>query len=168
MIMPTIRKFLKNTAQKSGYDRLERRERIFLWGGIIFVCCFLIFQGIVSPYLEAKQKLESSLLRARNDMLEMEILQSQYQDLRKRQGEISRMIDQRQPGFSLFTFLEQQANAVRVKDRVTYMKPSSTELDDGFQESAVEMKMEQITLKQLVDFLSKIESCVLNIFFILY
>ena len=156
--MPTIRKFFKSTVQKSGYDRLERRERIFLWCGVIFVACFLVFQGGISPYLEAKQKLEQSLLRKKNDMLEMEILQSQYLDLRERQGEISRMIDQRKPDFSLFTFLEQQANTVRVKNRVTYMKPSTAELDDGFQESAVEMKMEQITLKQLVDFLTRVES----------
>jgi len=156
--MSNIRKFLAGTAQKAGYHRLARRERVFLWCGVIFVCSFLVFQGIVSPYLEARQKLERSLLRKKNDMLEMEILQSQYRDLRERQGEISRMIDQRRTGFSLFSFLEQQANAVRVKDRVTYMKPSTSELDDGYQEAAVEMKLEQITLKQLVDFLTRVES----------
>ena len=156
--MTAISKILRNAAEKSGYNRLEQRERFFLWGGIIFVCGFLFFQGVISPYLEARQKLERSLVRARNDVLEMAILQDQYQDLRVRQGEISRLIDQRRAGFSLFSFLEQQANAVRVKNRVTYMKPSTTELEDGFQESAVEMKLEQITLKQLVDFLTRVES----------
>ena len=156
--MTAIRKFLKSAAEKTGYDRLEKRERIFLWGGILFVCGFICFQGIVSPHLEARQKLEKSLIRAKNDVLEMAILQGQYRDLTERQGEISRMIDQRKAGFSLFSFLEQQANAVKVKNRVTYMKPSTTELEDGFQESAVEMKLEQITLKQLVEFLTRVES----------
>ena len=156
--MATIRKVLDSVSKKSGYERLEPRERFFLLGGIVFICGFLIFQGVISPFLDARQKLERSLLQKKNDMLEMEILKGDYQELRLRQGEITRMIDQRSPNFSLFSFLEQQANAVRVKNRVTYMKPSTAELEDGFQESAVEMKMEQITLKQLVDFLTRVES----------
>ena len=71
---------------------------------------------------------------------------------------IARLIGRRDAGFSLFSFLEQQADTVRVKNRVTYMKPSTIDLDEGLQESAVEMKLERITLRQLIDFLDKVES----------
>lgn len=156
--MATIKQYLGSVRKKTGYDRLEARERLFLLLGITFVVCFLLFQGVVAPYLSAREKLERSLQRRQNDVLEMEILQQQYRELKQRQGEISQKVEQRDPTFSLFSFLEQQADAVMVKSRVTYMKPSTSDLEDGFKESAVEMKIEEITLGQLVNFLMKIES----------
>jgi len=156
--MAPIKTFLRSLRAKSGYDGLESRERRFLLVGVVFVICFLTFQGIVVPYLESKEKLERSLQHRENDVLEMALLQQEYRELMQRQGEIAVKIEQRSPQFSLFSFLEQQTNAVKVRSRVTSMKPTATELEDGFEESAVEMKIEAVTLKQLVDFLQKVES----------
>lgn len=156
--MASLRTLLHNARRKSGYDRLESRERLFLLLGVVFVVCFLIFQMVVTPYLEARQILERSLQRRQNELLEMSILQKEYQDLMQRQGVITRRIEQRSPQFSLFSFLEQQTTVVDVRNRVTSMKPATTELEDGLEESAVEIKLDGITLKQLVDFLVRVES----------
>jgi type II secretory pathway component PulM len=156
--MASLRTLLHNARRKSGYDRLESRERLFLLLGVVFVVCFLIFQMVITPYLEARQILERSLQRRQNELLEMSILQKEYQDLMQRQGVITRRIEQRSPQFSLFSFLEQQTTAVKVRNRVTSMKPATTELEDGLEESSVEIKLDGITLKQLVDFLVRVES----------
>ena len=156
--MASLRTLLHNARRKSGYDRLESRERLFLLLGVVFVVCFLIFQLVITPYLEARQILERSLQRRQNELLEMSILQKEYQDLMQRQGVITRRIEQRSPQFSLFSFLEQQTTAVKVRNRVTSMKPATTELEDGLEESSVEIKLDGITLKQLVDFLVRVES----------
>jgi len=156
--MNIINNAFDKIAKKTGYGRLAQRERRVLWGGIIFICGFLLFQGVISPYLDARQKLERTLQRTQNDLLEMQILQTQYGEIKRRQGEITRLIGRRDAGFSLFSFLEQQADKVRVKNLVTYMKPSRIDLDEGLQESAVEMKIERVTLRQLIDFLDKVES----------
>jgi general secretion pathway protein M len=156
--MNIINNAFDKIARKTGYGRLARRERSVLWGGILFICGFLVFQGVIAPYLDARQNLERSLQRTQNDLLEMQILQSQYEEMKRRQGEITRLVGRRDAGFSLFSFLEQQATTVRVKNRVTYMKPSTLDLDEGLKELAVEMKIERITLRQLIDFLDKVES----------
>ncbi|MBE0584908.1 MAG: type 4a pilus biogenesis protein PilO [Desulfofustis sp.] len=143
---------------KSGFDRLARRERFFVSAGVLFVVCFLLFVGVVSPYLEAKKTLERSLLRKEQEVLDMAILQQEYRELKSRQSGVVEQLKSRSPQFSLFSYLEKQASEVKVKDRVTYMKPSSSDLDDGYMESAVEMKMEEVTLGQLVDFLTQVES----------
>lgn len=156
--MASIRKFFDNARKKSGYNRLEYREKLFLLLGTVFVTCFLLFQGVVAPYIDAKDRLERSLDRKGKDVLEMAILKKEYEDLMQRQGEIASRIEKRSPQFSLFSFLEQQTNVVQMKNRVTSMKPLTTELEDGFEESAVEMKIEAVTLKQLVDFMVKVES----------
>ncbi len=144
--------------EKSGLDRLDPREKLILLLGIAFVFCFLLLQAAILPYFDAKEQLERSLQRKQNDVLEMALLQKQYRELKQRQGQIAEKIEQRNPQFSLFGFLEQQSDAARVKNRVAYMKPSTAELDDGFRESTVEMKLEEVTLAQLVNFLVKVES----------
>jgi len=78
--------------------------------------------------------------------------------LKSRQGDIEKRLAKRAAGFSLFSFLEEQAAAAKVKGLVTYMKPSTNEIDEGFNESIVEMKIEKVNLEQLVSFLRKIES----------
>ncbi len=153
-----IKKILSGLRIKSGFDRLGKREKIFISAGTVFVVCFIVFQGIISPYLEARQTLERSLMRKEQEVLDMAILQKEYLELKSRQSGVVEKLKLRNPQFSLFSYLEKQASAVKVKDRVTYMKPSNTELDDGYLESVVEMKMEEVTLTQLVDFLVQVES----------
>ncbi len=156
--MAPVKNILNRVGKITGYDRLEFRERIFLTAGIVFVLCFLVFQGIIAPYLSAKEQLERSLQSKKNDVLEMTILQKEYLELLQRQGEIARMIELRNPNFSLFSFLDRQADAVKVKSRIKSMKPSTAQFEDGFNESSVEIKMEAVTLNQVVEYLLKIES----------
>ena len=149
---------LSGLRAKTGFDRLGKRERLIVSAGVVFVACFLVFQGIISPYLEARQTLERSLARKEREVLDMAILQQEYRELKSRQSGVVEQLKSRSPQFSLFSYLEKQASEVKVKDRVTYMKPSSSELDEGYLESVVEMKMEEVTLGQLVDFLTQVES----------
>jgi len=57
-----------------------------------------------------------------------------------------------------FSFLEQAAGKARVKGHIKYMKPSASRSNGRFKESMVEMKLDKISLKQLVDYLYLIES----------
>ena len=59
--MNIINNAFDKIAKKTGYGRLAQRERRVLWGGIIFICGFLLFQGVISPYLDARAKLERTL-----------------------------------------------------------------------------------------------------------
>ncbi len=143
---------------QAAFGRLERRERWFLLVGIIFVSGFLVLQGILVPYFNARESLTSAVVKKRQEVLDMALLQQDYEQLKRRQGGIVRQLAQRPSSFSLFTYLESQATAARIKDRVASMRPSIKELDDGFKESVVEMKIELVPLQWLVDFLRRVES----------
>ena len=144
--------------KKIGIDRLEKREKWILLFGIFFVTGFIVLQGVLLPYMEARKTMTRSLSRNETELADIELLRQEYLGLKSRQGDIEERLVERTPGFSLFSFLEEQAAATKVKDRVTYMKPTANEIDEGFNESIVEMKMERVTLDQLVSFLAKIES----------
>ena len=153
-----ITKNIDALKKKSGLNRLQRREKRVLAVGLLFVIGFLVVHFCLLPYIDARNSLADSLKRKEADLVDIQLLKREYLELKSRQGDIENRLMKRTAGFSLFSFLEEQAAAVKVKDRVTYMKPSSNMIEEGFNESIVEMKIETITLQQLVDFLVKIES----------
>lgn len=146
---------LRDTLQT---DRLTRRERVFILGGTMFVLMFLVYQFGIEPFFQKKERLEQALARQRAALVEMQLLQRQYQELKADRGDILERVKRRNPDFNLFTFVEKRATAVRVKDRLTSMKPGTTSWQNGLRQSEVEVKVEAIVLSQLIDFLIEIES----------
>ena len=65
----------------------------------------------------------------------------------------------RMAGFTLFSFLDTLAGQVGLKDRIAYMKPSKTTLENTpYALSVVETKLQNITMKQLTSYLYRIET----------
>lgn len=143
--------------QKSGIEKLNSRERWVLFGGMGFVVCFLLLQLVIVPVLDARDNLEKSIARKKQELIEIELLQQEYYTLKSEEGTIQARINQRPAGFTLFTFLDQKATEAMVKKQIMYMKPS-TVTGDELNEAMVEMKLQQITLADLVGFLRLVES----------
>ncbi|RLB28591.1 MAG: hypothetical protein DRG66_03385, partial [Deltaproteobacteria bacterium] len=68
------------------------------------------------------------------------------------------VLAKRKKGFTLFSFLEGTAGDAGVKAYIKYMKPSISTGPGPYQESLVEMELEEITLNQLIGYLYRIES----------
>ncbi len=148
---------LQDIRTKSGIDKLNSREKWVLFGGIGFVFCFLAVQLVVVPVIDARNNLLQSISRKKQELAEIKNLQQEYRTLKSKEGTIQARINQRGAGFTLFTFLDQQANEAKVKKQIKYMKPSTIDGDE-LNEAMVELKLQQITLSDLVGFLRLIES----------
>ncbi len=149
---------LKNIWKKSGIDNLESRERLFLLGGVIFLVFFMLIRFIIAPAITSKSRLQASVARKQEELLTIKKLQQEYFALKKEEDTIQARISQRGKGFSLFTFLDRQAERIQVKKQIQYMKPSVTQGEGSLNETMVEMKFQLISLKALVGFLRLIES----------
>jgi hypothetical protein len=150
-------KLPKDIWRKSGIDKLNSREKWVLFGGVAFVLCFLVVQLVILPVVEARSNLEKSIARKQQELQEIKLLQQEYRTLKSEEGTIQARINERGAGFTLFTFLDQQANEAKVKKQIKYMKPSVLDGDE-LNEAMVEMKLQQITLAALVEFVRLIES----------
>jgi len=137
---------------------LSRRERIMLIGGAIFVSLFVLHQAVIEPFMLKKQRLERSLQRRAEAVLEMKLLQKQYAKIRGNERDAMERLQRRDPGFELFSFIDSQVSAQRLRDRVSSMKPGEAQSGDGITQSRIDMKIDSILLGQLVDFLVAIES----------
>ena len=85
-------------------------------------------------------------------------LKNDYRTLKKGSQEIDKLLARRKKGFSLFSFMEKTAGKVNIKHNIKYMKPSVVQGTGPYKKSMVEMKLEEIILQQLVDYLYRIES----------
>jgi len=151
-------KIVAQLKSRLGLNNLSDRERLILVGGGLFVLVVLIYQLVVSPYLKAHDRLESALQRKQAELVEVQGLSQEYAKLRVEEGGVRALLQKRDAGFTLFAFLDQQAEHAGVKEQIKYMKPSVTEGDNGLDESVVEMRLEGVTLEKLTQFLQVTES----------
>lgn len=142
-----------------GLEQMTAREKTILIAGGAFVAAVLIFQLAISPYLDSRTRLINSIERKKKELTEVIQLKQEYADLQIEAGGIKENLAKRPAGFTLFAFLDKQAEKADVKTQIKYMKPSVLAgVGDSLDESVVEVKMEGVTLASLVNFLRLTES----------
>ena len=112
---------LKTIRDKSGLETMEPREKWVLFGGLLFVICFLLFQLLLVPFFEAKGSLERSIVRKKEELSTIKELQKEYLDLKSEAGTIQTRLKARATGFTLFTFLDIQAEESQIKKQIKYL-----------------------------------------------
>ena len=158
MSTPLLTKKLQFLLEKSGWKRMARREKFMVGGLIIMATALLFFSLIVSPLFDSRQRLQKSLAQKQVELQKIRDLQNEYQILQHTSGDIQKRLATRSANFTLFAFIEQQANAAGIKQQINYLKPSEVESTGPLRESRVDMKLQKITLKDLVKFLKGVES----------
>ncbi|ADW16838.1 hypothetical protein Despr_0662 [Desulfobulbus propionicus DSM 2032] len=138
--------------------RLNKRERIAVIVGGAALLVFVVVQFLVFPLIDNRARLTKRLAAREKAVVEMRSLREQYQQLNRHSGSVDELLAQREEGFSLFSFLENNADACEVKEHIAYMKPSETQGSASFRVSMVEMKLQAVPLKKLLAFLEKSES----------
>ena len=137
--------------------KLSKREIVFvsIGGGAVFV--FLLLQFLILPFFEDRERIRRGIRVTEEKLREMAVLHAEYQTLQTSTQGIDRVLKKRKKGFTLFSFLERQAGSAKIKDHINYMKPSSSKGAGPYKESMVEMKLGDVTLNQLVNYLYRIE-----------
>ena len=138
--------------------QLNKREKIVVSTGGLMLLLYIVFHFIVFPLAGNRAKLAKNLALREKELVEMRTMQRRYQELSKQSGSLTSLLAKRDAGFSLFSFLEKNAADSQVKEHIVYMKPSESPKNELFKQSMVEIKLQAISLKQLVDFLEKTES----------
>lgn len=140
------------------WDQLTKSQKYTAVAGLTFVVALLLGQLAVIPYFEARQKVNGATAASERALREIVALGAEYRVLQQRSEEIRRMIEKRPPGFALFSYLERKAGEAGVKTNIRSINPLKSPPSGGYEEMAVEMKLDKLTTKQLTDFLYTVES----------
>ncbi len=139
--------------------KLNRREKYIVYGVGCLLGLLIIVQFAIRPFFANKNKLERDLQTKKVQLGQMRGFQAEYQELNRKVQLNQVRVGQRPKGFTLNSFLVQQAGQVGIKDRISSMKPSKTvQRNSKYKISRVEMKLDAITLEQLTAYLHGVET----------
>ena len=138
--------------------KLSDRERWLALGAALFVGSALIFGIVVNPAMEKKQRFIRMAQDKRQDLVQFNEFASEYRSLQLTLAQIEKTVASRSSDMSLLAAMESNARKLGLADRIASMKPFTSELESGMVQSSVEMRVEKIDLKGLVQFIEAIET----------
>jgi len=135
---------------------LSKREMNALIFGIAFVVIFTGWHFGIASSVKKNNNLKQILNSKQAALEEIVLLEQQFMAVSN--SKIKTLGNQKK-GFSLFSFLDSQAQKSGVKDNVVYMKPVTKKHDNSlYSLITVKVNLKEVHLKELVDFLYLIES----------
>lgn len=139
--------------------KLNRREKISIVAAAAAVVIFLVMQLLVFPLFDSNARLSRTLSTRQQELEQIRSLQEAYRKTTEKAEQAQRYLKTRRPGFTLFSFLETLAGQTGVKSHIAYMKPTTTsQKDSPYRLSMVEMKLQEVTMSQLLAYLHGIET----------
>ncbi len=142
---------------------LTQREKQIMAAGAVLFGLIVAFQVFVRPAISRVRTLKRVLSDKRQVLGEL-LTKSQEYNAISRELEKIRLEIQRQPEErKILSFVERIQKDCGLMQKVVYMKPSTMVVNDVYEETTIEIKLQSISLDQLIQFLLKIESSELTI-----
>lgn len=139
------------------WHHLSQRERTLVLMGGIVLGLSLLFVLVVDPLLDTLDRLERQAVRKQKDLAELAVLGRSYLAKRDRLTRIENRMPEAESHFSLLTFMEEAATTAHVRERITGMQPQVRPPAQGYQETAVDLRLEGVQLPELLALLAAID-----------
>lgn len=118
----------------------------------------MVIQWAIVPFLESKERLLRGVAAKEAAIPQMLQLEAQYQAVNPPMPAVGQRLALQSKGFALFPFLEEKSGEAGIADKIKYMKPMTAAIaGSDLSESLVEMKLEGISMEQMLGYLAKIE-----------
>lgn len=139
------------------WQALAPRERAILGvgGGILLLS--LLFLLIVDPLLDRLDRAERQAVRKQKDLQELVRIGADYQVQNARLAKLEERLAPSDGQFSMLSFLEDAAADAEVRDRITAMQPQAPIVTQGYQATAVDIRLDGVPMPQLLALLGKLE-----------
>ncbi len=137
---------------------MTHREKQFVIGGAVLLGLIVVFQVFVRPAISRVRTLRRVVADKRKTSGELQTISREYNVIRSHLEQIRQEIGQQREEEGILSFIERIQKDCGLAQKVVYMKPTTTTISDIHEERIVEVKFGAVTLEQLIQFLSKIES----------
>lgn len=131
-------------------ERLDGRERIIVLVGIFVLIGVLFWLLLLNPYMNTMQSLDRRIEGQRRNLEQVATRGQEIDQLRRQLSEIEARQRSDRP---LFSQVENLTKQMGVRDQLLSMRPQPDSVQDGFRQQTVEIRLERVTLSQLVGFL---------------
>lgn len=139
------------------WHHMSGRERTLVLVGGTILGLSLLFVLIVDPLLDQLDRLSRQAVRKQKDLTELAALSQGYLTKRDRLAKVESRMPGADSHFSLLTFMEEAATTAQVRERITSMQPQVQTLAQGYEETAVDLRLDGIQLPELLALLVAID-----------
>ena len=145
------------------YDKREPREKLLIRiaGGLLGA--LFVYNFLYLPIMGLQRDLADRVEARRRDLIEVRSLMRTYDRLNRDMAAAQRRTLPGGPNFSLFSVLEQSLTTTAGRDRIGSITPSDHPVAGGFRQYSVDIKLNGITLPQIVDTLYGVQSLAMPI-----
>ena len=134
--------------------RLSSRERWVVLGGLIVLALLFIWYALLSPYFSTMDGLERKISATSRNLEKVSRMSEQILQLRQQLATADRQQSGRKPLFSLVESLTEQTG---VREQLLSMRPQAATTQGELRQQLVEIRLERLSLGQLVKLLHAIE-----------
>ena len=139
------------------WRHLAARERMIVMIGGALVIASLVFLIVIDPLLARIDKLDRQTARKSKDRVELSALAAEYASKQARIAKLEQRLPSGDGQFSLLAFMEEAAASVQIRDRIVGMQPQQGTVQHGYQETAVDLRLDGVQLPQLLALLVALE-----------
>lgn len=136
-------------------ERTER-ERVVLGAGAVVALGLAGYALVVDPLIERSARLDRRIAQRQDDLALVERLGAEYRAVADQVAGLDRRVAG-PGGFALLSFLEETASVQQMRNRLTSIRPQPTQTLAPYREVLAEVKLESITLPQVVAYLDALD-----------
>jgi len=140
------------------WSKLGKRERMFVAGGVGLLGLIALVQFALVPFFQEKKRVTSALDRQDKVLKEMIAFSREYENLKEDTEMMKGALERRPPDFTLMSFLEQKSRQAGVRQNIKSMNATKGAAAGAYEETLVDIRLEKLTLRQLVEFLYHADS----------
>ncbi|OGW47625.1 MAG: hypothetical protein A2V62_03535 [Nitrospirae bacterium RBG_19FT_COMBO_58_9] len=142
---------------KERWQQFSQRERIIVVSGGAVVAAALAFILVVDPLMASIDKLDRQARRKAKDSQELALVAQEYVAKQARIAKLEQRMPSPPAQFSLLAFMEEATTTAQIRDRIVGMQPQAPLVVQGYQETSVDLRLDGVTLPQILALLVAIE-----------
>ena len=140
--------------------KLEERDKKTLIFGGIAAAVILLYVFVVSPLSADLSRKRDLIPRKEQDLAEIRVLKDQYLEIQRRLQEAQAAAAKRGP---ILTEIENVTKRANLSGKIVSLKPQAGVQTENFKESIIEIKVENVTLYDIVNYVNLLEKATLRI-----
>jgi general secretion pathway protein M len=142
---------------KERWQQFSQRERTIVAAGGALVAAALVFLLIIDPLIATIDKLDRQARRKAKDSQELALVAQEYVAKQARIAKLEQRMPSATAQFSLLAFMEEATTTAQIRDRIVGMQPQAPIAVQGYQETAVDLRLDGVSLPQILALLVAIE-----------
>ncbi|HUL01298.1 MAG TPA: type II secretion system protein GspM [Nitrospirota bacterium] len=140
--------------------KLESRDKRMLIIGGVAATIILLYAFVIAPLTSDLYRKKILIPKKEKDLVEMRILKDQYLEMQQRLQQAQAVAARRGP---LLTEIETITKRANLSSKIVSLKPQTVVQTESFKESIVEIRLDNVTLYDIVNYVYLLENDALRI-----